>query len=53
MSTLKVDTITGKTTAGTVAMPSGFVIGHGHAESTTENTITSSNFSAKLTKSFI
>ena len=26
MSTLKVDTIQGKTTAGTVAMPSGHVI---------------------------
>tara|TARA_R100001460_G_scaffold51573_1_gene90349 strand:+ start:466 stop:945 length:480 start_codon:yes stop_codon:yes gene_type:complete len=46
MSTLSVDTIQGKTTAGTLAMPSGFVIGHGHAESTTENTITSSSFSA-------
>ena len=42
MSTLKVDTITGKTTAGTVAMPAGHVI-QMQSTTTTSNISTTSN----------
>jgi len=41
MSTLKVDTIQGKTTAGTVQMPSGSVIQFIQTTGTTQTTVTS------------
>tara|TARA_R100001440_G_scaffold176_2_gene570 strand:+ start:782 stop:1297 length:516 start_codon:yes stop_codon:yes gene_type:complete len=44
MSTLKVDTIQGKTTAGTVAMPAGMVIQTLEAFDYTQGTMTSSSF---------
>ena len=43
MSTLSVDTIQGKTTAGTVAMPSGTVIQARYSSSTTRVASTSSS----------
>ena len=51
MSTLSVDTIQGKTTAGTVAMPSGHVIQTVSQAITSETNITSTSYTATgLTK---
>jgi hypothetical protein len=44
MSTLKVDTIQGKTTAGTVAMPSGHVVQVVEKVSTASNTFSSNSY---------
>ncbi len=57
MSTLKVDTIQGKTTAGTVAMPSGSVVQVQRAEyrtysSTTSTTFVASGLSVNITPKF-
>ena len=46
MSTLSVDTIQGKTTSGTVAMPAGHVIQTIFLHSTTRTAITSSSYTA-------
>ena len=46
MSTLSVDTIQGKTTAGTVAMPAGHIIQVAESTITTQITTTSTSFSA-------
>tara|TARA_A100001515_G_scaffold143371_1_gene144318 strand:+ start:2189 stop:2683 length:495 start_codon:yes stop_codon:yes gene_type:complete len=46
MSTLKVDTIQGKTTAGTVAMPSGHVIQVQYTTTTSSITTTSGSLAA-------
>ena len=43
MSTLTVDTIQGKTTAGTVAMPAGMIVQNVFAESTTQAIISNSS----------
>ena len=48
MSTLKVDTIQGKTTAGTVAMPSGHVIQTAYSSTVTKLVSTSSNADVTL-----
>ena len=44
MSTLKVDTIQGKTTAGTVAMPAGHVIQVVETTTSTDDSFTSTSF---------
>ena len=44
MSTLKVDTIQGKTTASNIAMPSGFVVQSKLHQFNTETTVTSETF---------
>ena len=48
MSTLSVDTIQGKTTAGTVAMPSGHVIQTAYSSTVTKLVSTSSNADVTL-----
>ena len=45
MSTLKVDTIQGKTTSGTVAMPEGMIVQVVEKISTASNTFTSNSYS--------
>tara|TARA_B100001093_G_scaffold506185_1_gene564716 strand:+ start:518 stop:1030 length:513 start_codon:yes stop_codon:yes gene_type:complete len=50
MSTLKVDTITGKTTAGTVAMPAGHVIQVVQGEVLTQVSNSSNSFSDLVTQ---
>ena len=58
MSTLSVDTIQGKTTAGTVAMPSGSVVqvtmteSHGVTLTTTSESLVASGVTATITPKF-
>ena len=52
MSTLKVDTITGKTTAGTVAMPAGHIVQNTFHTFSTETSITSGSNTDIASSSF-